>query len=628
MNTNTQTASAATRHALARYILAAVIFCIGVAVTIGAFRATQTFEERRIDSEMERLVSDQMTNLQRGLEHTQESIQSMGGYVGALSGALNVIPKEEFKQYAEDVRKRPGIVSVAWVPQVSRIARKIHEIAVRKQGFPDFSLVDRTESGETVAAEQRERYFPLTYAEPLEELASVQGLDMGARSIWQKTMDEARDKGAPVTTVPFSFDGASSRIGVFQPIYPYGLPNKLGARRANLSGFIFVTLDLHAVVNQMLNSLIAKGVAVRIAESGANNADAAPAGELVTDISIAGGTWSIVMTPKTEIVTAMEAKVVLAGGLFLTVLIVGYLLMLVGRTAHIEALVAQRTQELSVAHKELKQSEAHLVQSEKMASIGQMVAGIVHEINTPLAYVKSSIELTKDHIGEINETVEAFEKAGTRLQSDAGVAAEDLEAAMELAGSLHEDETVEEAHMLLDNGLSGLEKISNLVVNLKNFSRLDRAEMAEHDINKGLDEAVMMVKHMLKDKVEVVRKYGEIPHVMCSPAQINQVFLNMLVNGIHAIETEKETGIIEISTRTVGNNQVEVSIKDDGQGIDKKNLTDIFEPFFTTKRSGKGTGLGLAITQKIIREHQGKIKVDSTLGKGTEFTIILPIKQS
>ncbi|MBE9563051.1 MAG: GHKL domain-containing protein [Proteobacteria bacterium] len=160
---------------------------------------------------------------------------------------------------------------------------------------------------------------------------------------------------------------------------------------------------------------------------------------------------------------------------------------------------------------------------------------------------------------------------------------------------------------------------------MKDFSRLDRAQAAEHDVNKGLDGALNMINHMLDDKVKIEKHYEDVPHIMCSPAQINQVFLNLLVNAIHAIHDEKDNGIIKITTKK-HEQHVEISIKDDGKGITPENLSRIFEPFFTTKRSGKGTGLGLAITTKIIKEHKGELRVASKVGQGTTFTINLPFE--
>ncbi|MDM8564433.1 CHASE domain-containing protein [Candidatus Halobeggiatoa sp. HSG11] len=617
-----------------RYGLAVIIFCLCSILTISAFKATHTFETQRVANETERLIHSQMASLQRSFDLMLESIHSMGAYIGAS----NLIRQQGFKQYAKKMRQsRQGIDTVAWVPQVLNIEQRIFLNTIKKQ-LDDFNMMEFANNGEIVPISQRERYFPLTYEEPAASLNEIIGLDMGSHPDWLRTMEQGRDKGIPVATKAFPYDTKKNMyIGIFQPVYHSGLPNKLAARRANIRGFIFVTINLNNIIKQSLESLIAQKFSLEITDSESSEITTTQnhttestvlqaiqywlslslpesSNNFITDLNVVGQNWALILTPTDEFTIAQSAWAVLIGGTVLTLLLVFYLLILMGRTARIERLVAERTFEL-------EESEAHLVQSEKMASIGQMVAGIVHEINTPLAYVKSSVELTKSHIDEIAEALQTYEE----ICKQDNVTTEQLQTAQDMSKTLEEDETLEEAQLLLDNGLSGIDKISNLVRNLKDFSRLDRAEAAEHDVNKGLDDALNMINHMLEDKVKINKNYADIPHIMCSPAQINQVFLNLLVNAIHAIHADKDNGVIDITTSKHGQH-VEVMIKDDGKGIPPENLSRIFEPFFTTKRSGKGTGLGLAITNKIIKEHKGELRVASKVGQGTAFTIYLPFE--
>jgi signal transduction histidine kinase len=645
MSMETKTKQISTKHSWLRYGLAGVIFCIGIVLTISAFKIIHTFEERRIESEMEHFIANEMASLQRSFEFTLQSIQSMSAYVGATAN----IRQNGFQEQAEDLRQnRHGIATVAWVPQVLSVEQRMFMMNLHKQqGFADFSLRELSSSGETVSAAQRERYFPLTYGDPFEDIAPMTGLDMGSDPDWLKTMEQGRDKGLPIATKAFPHETEKHfQIGVFQSVFNEGLPNKLAERRANLRGFVFVTLDLDHIINQALEGLRIKYFTLHISDTqtgikslivdklsdhktfaelnlpqNIQSGLSLPPRAFQHYLTIAGRTWSVVLTPNPTLTIAQSAWWVLGGGSMLTLLIVAYLLMLMGRTARIERLVAERTQEL-------KESEAHLIQSEKMATIGQMMAGIVHEINTPLGYVRSSVELTGSYFSDIAETLEACEKLGKQFQSeeesDEEQLATALKTAMELLDSLNDDETLEEAQVLLENALSGLDKISSLVKNLKNFSRLDRAKTAELDVNQGLDDALAMVNHKLSDKIQIIKHYGDVPHIICSPAQVNQVFLNLLVNAIQAIP--KDTGVIDLKTQVI-DQYVDISIKDNGDGISKENLARIFEPFFTTKTSGKGTGLGLAIVHKIIKEHQGELNVESQIGRGTQFIISLPFKQ-
>jgi len=249
--------------------------------------------------------------------------------------------------------------------------------------------------------------------------------------------------------------------------------------------------------------------------------------------------------------------------------------------------------ELERAHARLKASQLQLVQSEKMASLGQMVAGLVHEINTPLGYVRNNVEMTRDAMND----AAALADAGTR----------------------------EDLATLLDDTLHGVGQIGELVGNLKDFSRLDQARTDRADVNALLDGALLIVQHLVKKRgIEVARHVGEVPEIECAPAQINQVLLNLLSNAIQAIE--HDNGRITIRTQAL-DGRVLVLVEDNGKGIAEENLSKIFDPFFTTKPVGQGTGLGLAIAHQIIEQHGGLVRVASKPGTGTRFLIALPIEQ-
>jgi signal transduction histidine kinase len=189
---------------------------------------------------------------------------------------------------------------------------------------------------------------------------------------------------------------------------------------------------------------------------------------------------------------------------------------------------------------------------------------------------------------------------------------------------LREAATVKELGNMLGDGLHGIEQINEIVTNLKNFSRLDRSKVSRFNLNEGLDSALIIARNAVKTKT-IVKNYGDIPPVECSPSQINQVFLNLITNAAQAIPDK--TGTITLNTRQEGD-QVKVEVADNGHGIARDVLPKIFDPFFTTKEIGQGTGLGLAIAYKIVTEHGGSISVQSEVEKGTVFTVTLPVKPS
>ncbi|MBK8508292.1 MAG: GHKL domain-containing protein [Candidatus Competibacteraceae bacterium] len=292
----------------------------------------------------------------------------------------------------------------------------------------------------------------------------------------------------------------------------------------------------------------------------------------------------------------------------------------------LEDRVVQRTKELSNAYNELKQSQAQLIQSEKMASLGQMVAGVAHEINTPLAYCHSNIDLVKEQLPEIIGLFKEFANFPSLLDAPAAEQQnlkEGIATIQDAILTFEREGSFDEINLLLEGSLSGLDQISDMVKSLKDFSRLDQHKVENFDLNRGLDSVLVIANNVLKNKVELIKEYGQLPKISCSPSQLNQVFLNLIVNASQAIEN---SGIIRLRT-LADHHFVNVIVEDNGKGIPEDILPRIFDPFFTTKEIGKGTGLGLSIAYKIVQQHGGKITVHSEVNKGTQFTVSIPISQ-
>ncbi len=273
---------------------------------------------------------------------------------------------------------------------------------------------------------------------------------------------------------------------------------------------------------------------------------------------------------------------------------------------------------------DLTNTQAQLIQSEKMASLGQMVAGLAHEINTPLGFVMTNVGVIERNIGLFNEAIMQTSELVTMLENgDLNDALQKLDDTKFSLQRLFELNLLEKTKNRIDEANIGLERIRELILNLKNFSRLDEAEMKKVSVSESLESALLIANNMIKHKAEVETHYEENLFVECYPAQLNQVFLNIITNAVQAIE---DFGKITIKTWTE-NGMAKISIADTGVGISEANLKKIFEPFFTTKPIGQGTGLGLSIVYKIIQRHGGKIEVKSKEKQGTEFIISLPLRQ-
>ena len=292
-------------------------------------------------------------------------------------------------------------------------------------------------------------------------------------------------------------------------------------------------------------------------------------------------------------------------------------------------LLNQANSTLQATNQDLKESQVHLVQAEKMSALGQMVAGIAHEINTPLAYVKGTFSVLKDQLTPIQElATHSYDLSRLMRAPERNQAAmkSQLRVIDTSARSVVEGNVLQEMATLLKDGIHGIEQISEIVLNLKNFSRLDRAKVSNFSVQAGLDSTLMLANHMLKNKVEIRKDYGDVPNISGSPSQINQVFLNIISNAVQAMPERAEPNIITLRTALEDDQTLRVEIQDNGNGIPKDVLPKIFDPFFTTKAIGQGTGMGLSISYKIIQEHGGKLLVDTEAGIGTVFTILLPIK--
>ena len=286
----------------------------------------------------------------------------------------------------------------------------------------------------------------------------------------------------------------------------------------------------------------------------------------------------------------------------------------------LEQRVAERTSELEEAYRELKNAQSRILQQEKMASIGQLAAGVAHEINNPMGFILSNL----NSLGKYADKITGFMTLQKETLEDmaAGAGPEPLlEKLREEKRTLKLDFVLDDLDQLIRESLEGAERVRTIVQNLKSFSRVDETEFRVAHVNEGIENTINIVWNELKYKAELIRDYGDIPPIYCNLGQLNQVVMNLLVNAVQAIPSH---GRITVST-ACREETVVITVADTGSGIPTEHLGKIFEPFFTTKEVGKGTGLGLSIAYDIVKKHGGDLQVESAVGEGTTFTITLPI---
>jgi signal transduction histidine kinase len=280
--------------------------------------------------------------------------------------------------------------------------------------------------------------------------------------------------------------------------------------------------------------------------------------------------------------------------------------------------LTRQKDELQRTLENLKQAQSQLVQSEKMASLGQLVAGIAHEINNPVNFISAGVDSLSTNLEEISQVLEIYHKITAKNVT------RKLQEIEELKVKIEYKEAIREINKLIETIKNGTNRTTEIVKGLRTFSRLDEDILKMADIHEGLDSTLILLHNKYKNRIEIVKNYGNLPLIECYPGQLNQVFMNILSNAIEAIE---DKGKITVCT-SISNGFIKVSIKDSGLGIPENVREKIFDPFYTTKGVGKGTGLGLSISQSIIEKHKGSINVNSEEGNGSEFIIMLPVKQA
>lgn len=296
----------------------------------------------------------------------------------------------------------------------------------------------------------------------------------------------------------------------------------------------------------------------------------------------------------------------------------------------LEAEVARKTEELSQKAADLEQTvqnlqqtQAQLIQSEKMSALGQLVAGIAHEINNPITFIHSNLQPTENYIKDLLNLVELYQQEYPEATAtiQAKIAEIDLEFIWE------------DLIKILQSMKAGSERIKQIILSLRNFSRLNESQMKSVDLHAGIDNTLLMLQNRFQEsdrqpRIQVIKEYGNLPHITCYASEMNQVFLSIINNALDALREVSETNknpLIRIQTETIEKEWVRIAIADNGNGIPAHIQKRIFEPFFTTKPVGSGTGLGLSVSYAIVKKHGGQLICDSPVGRGAKFVIEIPI---
>ncbi|MCI0379763.1 MAG: CHASE domain-containing protein [Gemmataceae bacterium] len=637
---------------LARALPLVLLAAAGTALTAVTFALARSRDQERVHRNFSEAAGALGTSWQRTVTNHLEALETIQYFYASAQ----LVEAPEFRTFTSGMfRSLPGLQALYWAPRVKAQEFAAYLNDLKKYDLPaGYEVRDAEGRARRLAADSAQVLYPIQFVEPFDRFAGVWGLDLAldpaSLTLLETACDEARAVGSNRLRFGREKAGASSFF-VFRPLYKKEPPPEeiyerrrsfLGCiigqfqvdelMRASLGGYpqdfdVFLWEDA-VTPPRLLYSTLKQPTPRRLAAGAAES----PYDRLHWPMTLQqhGCQWTMVVLPKPDYLDRQSASQewwVLVGGLLATAFLVAYVSSVQGRAARVERLVERRTTELAdknlklqVTLQELQKAQAQLVQSEKLASLGQLVAGVLHEVNNPLAFVNNNVAVLERDVTGLADLLRLHREKQTALpESNADFDARIEEAAQRCDAAY----TLDNLGGLLCRTREGLKRIGQIVKDLRSFARFQEGERKECDLNQGIEATLNLVASQAHNRqVTLSTELAPLPLLTCSPAKLNQVVYNLLINAIDACKPGDR-----VSVRTLhGPRGVEIHVYDTGTGIDPTIRDKIFDPFFTTKPVGQGTGLGLSVSYSIVRDHGGDILMESTPGKGSHFTVVLPLR--
>jgi two-component system, NtrC family, sensor kinase len=621
------------------YLPVYLIVGLGVGLTLIVTAMLARLEQQRLIAEQHQQVAQIAASVQAEVNHNLNASTILAGLINATD-PIDDAQLQKFGQHL--LASHQGLLSFAWVRAVRQADRPAYEA--------EFGPIrDRLENGRLIPAPTREIYFPENKLIPATDPIGVVGWELGGDVVRRRALQKAYKDNAINITELIPLANGSNGFVTFVPVPP----PQANQPPQPIRGFVrsvfplreFVQnavagVDLHGQDLYVLSdprSLYAFWVKVD-GRSGVVDVNLGEFPALKTGmqsfcptlaacfqpIGVGQFQWRL-LVPQADIQPSAEFTSHLwlfrLLGVSSTIALVAYMTRSIRQTRHIRQLVAQKTdqtQQLTQTLSELQEMQTQLVQSAKMSSLGQLVAGIAHEVNNPVNFIHGNLRHVERYSQDLLAIVETCQQASDRPQLFA-----EFEAEYELE-FLRQD-----LPKLIDSMQTGTKRIREIVLNLRNFSRLDEAALKVVNLHDGIESTLMILQHRLNDRqtaITIVKQYADLPRFNCYPGLLNQVLMNLVTNAIDTVAANPADRPAQITIQTLRQGgAVRIGVSDNGTGISVANQALLFDPFFTTKPVGDGTGLGLSISYKIITDqHQGKIWVESVLDHGSTFWIELP----
>lgn len=563
-----------------------LILIIGITISFLFYNKLSILEKKEITNRLQSHIEEHVYSLEHEIGVRSEALESIRG----LYQASEFVSRDEFRIFSTQIlRRHHDIIACEWLPQVTEDDRQKFEQTARSKGFKDFEITQLNDKEELVKAGKREIYFPILYVEPFKGHRKIVGFDVASNPIWKKLLDTSAAGDQLVATEPVNLVQSDHHkvIIIALPVFK-DKPQILGKQKKSLLGFVAIIIDVNTVIaNTIPAECNNKDIALKVMAGNEmifqKKSSAPPEGEIVQykqKIDIINSEWTIeamTIARAFETFHRFQPIFVLISGIFFTLILALYINLLQKRSAAISMLVDQRTIELQKA-------SSQLLHSEKLSAIGRLSASIAHEFNNPLYGVTNVLQ-------GLRRRVSMTKQDGK----------------------------------LVDMAVQECDRMKKMIIDLQEFNRPTSGKFEPIDIHKPINHILLLGKKEFSNKgINIQKEFAEdLPKIRAIADQIKQVILNLVTNAVDAC---KEGDTVKIKTEILNKEMVAIVISDTGHGISEEDMEHIFEPFFTTKPEIKGTGLGLPVSYGIIKRHNGDLKVASELGKGSTFTLILPVE--
>lgn len=662
-----------------RYTATGIAGFVGISLSIVATFMVHRWE---IAKDRERFEQQSMVlvgELQRQLDSYIQLTRS----VGALFNTAKIITRQEFQEFSNSLLPYyNGLLGLGWTEKVDAQERQIYEQKLQTQGIINFRIHENDSTGTQVVARDRPVYFPTTYFEPLDRWRDYISWDAVSDPKRLRTIKKAERLGVSVSTPLVQLENGKPGFVLYSPVFTSNntnaqksLNNKQLNSLTQFQGVVFGLFELQTFIEKAIAHLDLNGLDFYLYSLPEDQLDSALNKAAITateffliaykadsetltksaqvanvdfldspiiqssnpchytnewqfcirSLNLARQELSLLVLPSGKrYIYSWRPATVLAFGLLATGCLMMYLLISKQTMLKVE----NKNRKLKELLQQLKQTQLQLVQTEKMSSLGRLVAGVAHEINNPVNFITANVEYANQYCQDLLYLLDLY-------QTQYPVTTPEIEAVIE---DIELDFMAQDLPSLLNSMKVGGKRIKEIVLSLRNFSRLDESEVKDIDIHTGIESTLMILDHQLKahferPEIKVKKEYGNIPLIKCYAGQLNQVFMNILSNAIDALQDSMAVGkfkerspLIFIKTAQVDAKWITIQIADNGPGIAPDIQAHLFEPFFTTKPVGQGIGLGLSISYQIVREkHGGDLICSSEQGKSTEFIIKLPI---